>query len=520
MVEPMVAEVRSLLYKRAREDFETFLELGFFHLTNNEPLSRAPYLSALAVALEEVEAGVCPRLVVTIPPRYLKSITTTVLYSAWLMGRDPAVKIICASYSHDLAKRHSEDFRKVMASSWYRKVFPKAARSMRRSTETMFVTEQGGRRMATAVGGAVTGFGADYIIIDDLIKAGEARYAETRQKARDFIDHSLLTRFNRKGEGRLISIQQRLHEDDPVDHLLAKAGVRHLNLPAIALKDESIPLKGGAVYRRRIGDVLDPGREPLEVLDRVRDEMGSRAFEAQYQQNPTPRNDDYLKWEKIERYDDRPERPELTEVVVSWDTAMKDGPTNSYSVGTVWGWNVDAWLLLHVERARLPYPELLDRVRLIHAKWRPDLVLIEDTSLGTPLLGELRRDARGYNGRERAHRCQYLAIKPAASKEERLLAGTHLLYTGKVFFPAEAAWLEDYQRELLAFPDAKHNDQVDSTSQFLEWASSTRARARTEGQPPIQRRSAPSRSSHPRHAEPREVNPPPCRRHNREDGGS
>jgi hypothetical protein len=185
--------VEDLLCVRARDDFGTFLELTFTTLNPKVELARGWYLSAMLQALNEIADGSNRRLQITVPPRHLKSIMTTVAFSAWMMGRDPTCKIICASYGQELASSLSRDFRKVITSEWYKRVFPVTATSIDRETENEVRTKQGGFRFATAVGSAVTGYGADLIIIDDLLKAADASYPEARARAQRFVDESLFT---------------------------------------------------------------------------------------------------------------------------------------------------------------------------------------------------------------------------------------------------------------------------------------------------------------------------------------
>nr|WP_312052421.1 phage terminase large subunit [Brevundimonas diminuta] len=332
-------------------------------------------------------------------------------------------------------------------------------------------------RFATAVGGTVTGIGADLIIIDDLMKAQDASYPEARAKAQRFVDETLLSRLDNKQTGAVIAIQQRLHEDDVSAHLSSKGGYRHLDLPAIAMRDEIIPLSHGRTHIRRIGDVLNPQREPREVLDQLKAEMGPRAFEAQYQQNPTPLEGDYLQWDKVQFYDEAPPRNRLNKVVHSWDVASSSDPKADYSVGTIWGHDGTSWLLLDVIRQRLLYPDLLARVRLERKLWKADAILVEKSSVGPALLEDLARDMRGISDPQfHARACIRLGINATLPKAERYFASVERLYSGFAKLPRSATWLDDLHREMQTFPAARYDDQVDSLSQFLNWAPSRQGR--------------------------------------------
>lgn len=196
---PPLLSPQQILIAGARHDFGTFLELVFALLNPGVVLAKGWYVSAMVQALTEIADGSNRRLQITVPPRHLKSITTTVAFTAWMLGRNPALRIICASYGQDLASELSRDFRKVIGSTLYRAIFPEMASSIARDTENQFRTHQGGGRLAVGIGGAVTGFGADIIIIDDLMKAADASFPDARAKAHHYVDQTLFTRINEKG---------------------------------------------------------------------------------------------------------------------------------------------------------------------------------------------------------------------------------------------------------------------------------------------------------------------------------
>jgi len=323
----------------------------------------------------------------------------------------------------------------------------------------------------------VTGFGADLIIIDDLMKAADASFPEARAKAQRYVDETLLTRLNDKASGAVVAIQQRLHEDDVSAHLTAKGGYSHLDLPAIAMRDEIISLTHGRVHARRIGQVLNPERESMAVLEGLRQDLGSRVFETQYQQNPTPADGDVIRWDRIQFYDEDPidflvveGRRKLSRVVISWDCADSTAPTADYSVGTVWGYDTSCWRLLDLIRVRLGYADLLARVRAERNRWRADRVLVEKASVGPAILDMLSQDTRCISEpRHHAPWCIRQVITPRVGKAERYSTASEPLYSGRAKLPRDAPWLPDLRKEMMGFPNSLHDDQVDSLSQFLNW---------------------------------------------------
>lgn len=424
------------------------------------PLMRQCYILAICEALTRLGSEDHRRLVVTVPPRHLKSITAAVAFLAWVLGHDPTLKIMVASYSQDLARLHSNLTRTIMESQWYKDDFPGTRISERGNRANELITTAGGGRKAVSVGGSITGFGADVIIVDDCMKADEARSQAARDEVRAWYDNTLITRLNNKATGIIVSIQQRLHEDDLPAHMLEK-GYPHLNLPSIAEEDERIPIGADRVHHRRVGDLLNPEREPQAVLDQIRRDLGPANFAAQHQQDPVAPEGNLIRMEWFGTYDDVPERQEFLKVVQSWDTGMSSAPTSDFSVCTTWGFSRDGhkWYLLDVFRERLDFPDLKRAVIRLQHRWRADAVLIEDAGSGKSLWQELR--ASGPFSPK--------MIRPITSKEELFNGCLAEVEAGHLLLPAEAPWLAAFRSELKAFPSGRHDDQADSFSQFVNY---------------------------------------------------
>lgn len=418
------------------------------------------HVRAMCHELDKVRMGENTRLVINIPPRCLKSVTVAVAFTAFLLGHQPGMKIIVASYGLDLARKHSEDCRRIISTRWYREMFPGTRLASRGNTAEEIRTTIGGSRKAVSIGSSVTGHGADYIIIDDLLKAGDASSEAELFRAQEFIEGTLLSRFDNPADGRVIMVAQRLHELDPPGYLLDKGTYRHLNLPAIAEDHQAIPIGPERVHRRRPGDLLCPERLDRETLDRMRREMGSATFNCQYQQNPIAPDGSPLKWNWFRTYDTVEDRSWYQLVVQSWDTGTSSDPRSDFSACTTWGFRNRDWYLLDVWRGRLDYPDLKAQVLQLVDRWDPDRVLIEDAATGRPLMQELfREDTR------------YQKVKPKVEKEIRFHAACAPVEEGKVHIPVEASWLPAFKHELQGFPRGRHDDQVDSFSQFLNWST-------------------------------------------------
>ncbi|MEM6411564.1 MAG: phage terminase large subunit, partial [Pseudomonadota bacterium] len=444
-----------------RQNLYAFLAGAFPVICPGETLARAPYLEAMCYALQRVATGESLRLLISIAPRHLKSICGSVLLPAFVLGRDPTQKVVVVSYGRDLAREHAEMFRRLVNSSFYKRLFPEMRIDPRHNRFEHLKTTMGGGRKSASLGGAITGFGANLIVIDDLGKPAEMRHGTYRQELRDFFDQTLFSRLNDKRSDRIVSIQQRLHPDDFSSYLLEKETLEHLCLPSIAETTEEIPLYNNRVFERRPGDLLNEDREPQSVLDRIKSEIGNFAFQAQYQQNPSVGENAYLSLSDLEVVDRLPHERMFVRRVQSWDTASKGGPRSDYSVGLTFGWHRDEerWYLLDIVRRRIDYTELKATIQRERRRWLADKVLIEASAMGHSLLAELRQKTSGV----------YEGINVVSSKLDRFIPRTDWIKSGQLVIPTDTPWFDDFRRELSAFPDSAKDDQVDALTQFAEF---------------------------------------------------
>ena len=217
------------------------------------------HIEVLAWHLEQVRCGKIKRLIINMPPRSLKSIAASVAFPAFVLGHDPKKRLICVSYSGDLARKHSNDFRALLEAPWYREFFP-CTRIGLKDSETEIDLTGRGFRMATSVGGTLTGRGGDIIIIDDPLKPDDALSETKRTAANQWFTNTLLSRLDDKRKGAIIVVMQRVHMDDLTGFLLEQSDEWVVvNLPAIADADETITTWGGKTYHRKAGEALSPG---------------------------------------------------------------------------------------------------------------------------------------------------------------------------------------------------------------------------------------------------------------------
>ena len=447
-----------------RSDLASFIEKAQKELQPAKTFVPGPHIEAIAWYLEQCRTGKIKRLIINVPPRYLKSVCASVAFPAFVLGHDPTKRIICLSYGDGLAGSLSRDCKAIMKTEFYRRLFPETVISGEKNTETHFVTTKRGSRYATSFGGVLTGFGGDFIIIDDPIKADDAMSQAKRQEVIDRFENTIISRLDSKQDGCIIVIMQRLHMEDLSGHLLEKGGWVHLNLPAIAEFEQEVPLGPDRTFKRSPGGVLLPEYEPAHVLEGIRSGMGSYSFSAQYLQRPIPEEGEIIKWEWFEAYDSPPRFVNGETYVMSCDTAKKDGELNDYSVFTIWQIKHNKFYLVEVIRQKLIYPDLKKLLYAVAARYPLIHILIEDSASGTMLYQELEREPGVTMDR-------IIPIMPQGNKLSRASAMSAVIDARRVFLPREAPWLEDFRNEILQFPNGRHDDQVDSLVQFLKWAT-------------------------------------------------
>jgi predicted phage terminase large subunit-like protein len=304
------------------------------------------------------------------------------------------------------------------------------------------------------------------LIVDDPIKAFDAESETERRRVNDWYDGSFLTRLDDQERGVVVVVHQRLHENDLSGHLLEKGGYELLALPAIATEGETLQIADEQFHTRAIGDVLDPSRLGPATLEGLKASIGSRNFQAQFQQQPVPAEGNLFKAVWLKRYTTVPPRESFSRIVQSWDCAAKLASTNDYSACLTWGISRNTYYLLDVHRSRWEFPDL-SRAAIAHAEMlRPDTILIEDANSGSALLQWLRQETR----------LNVVPIKPKLDKATRAAQQSAAVESGRVYLPESASWLGEFERELLGFPNGKHDDQVDAMVQFLQWAAEAAAR--------------------------------------------
>jgi len=409
----------------------------------------------MAEAFERVANGTCKRLIINMPPRHTKSEFASYLLPSWFLGKFPHKKVIQTSHTAELAVGFGRKVRNLVDSEVYHNIFPDLSLQADSKAAGRWNTSRGGDYFAIGVGGAVTGKGADLLIIDDPHSEQEAAMAASNPEVYDKVYEWYTSgpRQRLQPGGAIVVVMTRWAQRDLTGQVLKASAARGgeewevIEFPAI------LPS----------GNPLWPQFWSLEELEALREELPNAKWQAQYQQNPVGNESAIVKrdwwkwWEK-----DGP--PPCQYILQTWDTAFEKNNRADYSAGTTWGvFNLDEdnsapnIILLNTYKKRVEYPDLKRDVLKEYHDYEPDGVLIEKKASGAPLIYDLR--AMGVPVQE------YTPSK-GQDKIARLNSVSDIIASGKVWVP-QTRWAEELVDEVAAFPSGDHDDLVDATTLAL-----------------------------------------------------
>lgn len=469
--------LRRLVHAEAlRRRFAQYMRWAW-PIQHKDPLQWNWHLDAKAEHLEACKRGEIRRLIINEPPRSLKSWTVSVAFPTWWWASDPSVQFLVASADRDVVYRDADAMRDLCGSEQYRQTFRPdwnfrgVSDGRQQDAKGYYRNTAGGHRISKAMGQKSQGVDADVLIFDDPLDASDA-YTD-KATLYDHVVHAkqkLMGRMNNWETAVIIVIMQRLHELDLSGVLLADGGWEHLYLPAEYEGKRVVTSIGWEDPRKDEGDLLFPERLPREFLDLKKVDLGSRGYAGQYQQQPAPAAGSMVLREWL-RYWTPDELPQLSFIIGSWDCTFASQTKDAdYVVGQTWGIKGREYYLLDQVRRKMSVPQMLEAIRAQQKLW-PHMraVIIEERAAGKHVIQTLARDTPGIE-----------AWNPQGqSKEERLGATLPLWEQGRVFIPhaqlcsspqRDYSWVANrYEPELLTFPGARHDDQVDATSQALLW---------------------------------------------------
>lgn len=440
-----------------RNDYYSYLQKAFHTLNPSTEFVGNWHLQAICEYLQAMQNGEIKKLIVNIPPRSLKSITITVGWSSFLLGHNPSSKIISASYSQAISLKHSSDARNLINSSWHRQAFPELQIQKGQNEKYKFATDKHGFRLATSIDGSLTGEGGDIIIIDDPQNPLQAASETSRNHTKQWYDKTLSSRLNNKNTGLILLVMQRLHPDDLSGHLLERGGFEFLCLPAIA--DKAISINIGSINKIMCsGELLQPLRENKLILNQLKRDLGTAAFNAQYMQQPINEDGGIIKREWIRYITELPNIDKDFTIIQSWDTAIKTGKNNDKSACVTILYFKGDYIITDILASRIDFPDLCNITISQYHKFKPDVILIEDKASGQSLIQEMRVNSE----------LPIIAIMPKGDKLQRVARITPILEAGRVKF-LKSKNNDEMEAELLGFPNSRHDDILDALSQGLNW---------------------------------------------------
>ncbi len=412
----------------------------------------------MADAFERVASGELKRLIINMPPRHTKSEFASYLFPAWFLGKYPEKKIIQTAHTAELAVGFGRKVRNLISNDDYQKVFKGVELSSDSKAAGRWNTNKGGDYFAIGVGGAVTGKGADVLVIDDPHSEQEAAVGQYNSDVYDKVY-----------EWYTSGPRQRLQPGGAIIIVMTRWSLRDLTGQIIK---NSIQKEGASEWEvielpaiLPSGKALWPGFWKQEELESLKAELPVSKWNAQYQQNPTSEEGALIKREWWQEWT-QSQLPQCEAIIQSWDTAFLKTQRADYSACTTWGifnWpdedgkTIPNLILLDSFKEKLEFPELKRAAYDKYWEWEPDQMIIEAKAAGSPLIFELR--SMGIPVTE---------FTPSRGQDKiaRVNAVTDLFASGVVWCPP-TRWAEEVVEECASFPSGDHDDLVDSTTQAL-----------------------------------------------------
>ena len=438
--------------EQSREDFLRFVEMMW------PAFIAGKHHEIMADAFERVARGELKRLIINMPPRHTKSEFASYLFPAWFLGRYPEKKIIQTAHTAELAVGFGRKVRNLINQEDFQSVFPGISLSSDSKAAGRWNTNKRGDYFAIGVGGAVTGKGADVLIIDDPHSEQEAALGAYNPEVYDKVYEWYTSgpRQRLQPGGAIIIVMTRWSVRDLTGQIIKSATQREgadewevIELPAIMPS----------------GDPLWPEFWPIDQLEALKAELPISKWSAQYQQDPTSEEGALIKREWWREWEHE-SPPPCEAIIQSWDTAFLKTQRADYSACTTWGVfyhpdedgkSVPNLILLDAYKEKLEFPELKRAAYEKYWEYEPDQMVVEKKASGSPLIFELR--AMGIPVTE---------FTPSRGQDKiaRVNAVTDLFASGVIWCPS-TRWAEEVVEECAAFPAGEHDDLVDSTTQAL-----------------------------------------------------
>jgi predicted phage terminase large subunit-like protein len=456
--------------------FLDFVRIAWPQVFASSPLVENWHIPLICEHYEACYRGEIRDLVVNLPPGGSKSSITCVMFPVWVWIKDPAKSFIFAAYGQKLVRRDAYASLQLIQSQWFQQRWGDRFKVPTVPAVDLINNNKNGFRLGTTPGGEVTGFHANYQVIDDPNKPEELTKLAL-QDTREWMGRTMASRWRRPPEiNSLILIMQRLHCDDLSQEIIDRGAV-HICLPANFDPSRRTVTSYGRDPRTQPGELMDPVRLPQTLIDTMRRTLGPMNAAAQLDQAPVPEGGAVFKrewlrfWSTVRegRFSITPGAPEsiivgkppqIDQKVDSWDCAFKDEEQNDFVAGQSWGRVGESFYLLDQDYDHRDFPGTCKAVVRLNGRSRAPTKLIEDKANGPAVVATLTKAMSGI-----------VAVDPRGGKFSRASSCAGLFEAGNVFLPDPAMpgyeWVLDLLIELLSFPRAKHDDRVDACTQAL-----------------------------------------------------
>lgn len=482
---PPLARVQAELARRSLADF---FRLSWPILEPSTPLVWNWHLQAVCDHVQALLEGRIPKrnLVVNVPPGSSKSRIVSVCTTPWMWLRRPGWRAIYSSANPRTVTRDSLYARQLIESAWYQESFrPTWKLSPDQNTKLLYKNTEGGFRQAFGAGAKVTGDRADALFMDDMLDAADAANPKGESKAEReafarWYDNAFANRVSDMTRSTRCMIAQRLHEADPVGHVMKGGDWEALVIPQEyeMVKDNPndpesprrhrAPTSIGWTDPRKVeGALLDPVRFPADELAKEKRRLGSRGYAAQHQQRPAPAEGAILKrvwfkWYKTPTDEKGNQLPPasivkvlgISRVGVGWDTALGEKTSNDYTAGVAMGEAPNRYYVLDLVKDRMDAPSVKAAVSTLHAKWASSVDVVEggSSASGKATAQTLRASTT----------LPVLELPVMSDKVTALNSVAPTVETGVVYLPEDQPWALELVESLVAFPTGEHDDDVDA----------------------------------------------------------